>query len=125
MPMQGRSRIESGPSLFGKDFLVEDLYRLADLYGIQTSYYEVSGKHVHASPDALTRVLQAIGAGVHGAGDAPEALRRRRQFLAERWIEPVNVLWDSQASEIPVQVPAEPSNVPAKCTLTLENGERS
>src|SRR5207248_6352308 len=91
---KGRSRKSSALCSWWKGFLVEELNRLADLYGVQTSYYEVSGKLVHASPEAITRVLNALGAGLTRPDEAPEAWRRRRQFLSERAIEPVNVLWD-------------------------------
>jgi 4-alpha-glucanotransferase len=102
---------------------VEELDQLAELYGVQTSYYEVSGKLVQASPEALTQVLGAFGSGVSQPNDAADALRARRQFLADRWIEPVNVLWDDRHPQIFVHVPAARASVPAKCTLTWETGE--
>jgi 4-alpha-glucanotransferase len=102
---------------------MEDLYRLAELYGVQLTYYDISGQLIQASPEALVRVLTALGAELHQASDAPEALRRRRQFLTERFIEPAHVAWDHMPAGIPVCLPADRSSLATKCTLTLETGE--
>jgi 4-alpha-glucanotransferase len=102
---------------------MEDLYRLAELFGVQTSYYDVSGTLIHASPDSLVRILQALGAEINQAANAPDGLRRRRQYLAERLLEPVSVVWGDTASEICLHIPADRSSLPLDCALRLETGE--
>src|SRR5207253_4845131 len=96
---------------------------LADLYGIQTAYYDISGHQVSADPDALVRVLQALGADIRAPHEARKALSRRRQLLSDRWTEPVHVVWDDVFSPVWLRLPVEQLSSTGHCTLTLENGE--
>src|SRR5207245_6978688 len=58
-----------------------ELRELALAWGVQTSYVDVLKERQSAEPDALLRVLQALGAPVATAADIPAALRQRRQDL--------------------------------------------
>jgi 4-alpha-glucanotransferase len=100
----------------------DDLQRLARLYGVQTSYTDAQGKHVEAGPESLLGVLRALEAPVECAGDAAEALRARREELAERVLEPVVVAWDGHAHDLEVRISGSQGSL--ACHLDLENGER-
>lgn len=93
------------------------------MYRVQTSYQDAMGRHVEAQPDSLLAVLGALGAPVEGMGDVAEALRARREELAERVMEPVVVAWDGHAREIDLRLRGGGHGSLA-CHLDLENGER-
>jgi 4-alpha-glucanotransferase len=103
----------------------EDLQTLANLYGVQTSYRDAMGNHVEAKPESLLGVLRALEAQVDSVADIPEALRARREELAERVIEPVVVAWDGHVREIGLHLGPRPEAVGGSlaCHLDLEGGE--
>jgi 4-alpha-glucanotransferase len=72
------------------------LLELARLYGIQTSYLDMTKQRRDADPEALLLVLRAMGAGVEKLDDVPEALARRKDELRKRTVEPVMVAWDGK-----------------------------
>src|SRR5204862_7167839 len=80
----------------GDGGLKQELAELARLYGIQTSYLDMRKLRRKADPEALLLVLRAMGAGVENFNDVPEALRRRRDALQKRTVEPVMVAWDGK-----------------------------
>ena len=92
------------------------------------SYHDVDGKRVHASPEALLALVEALGAPVSfAAGLGPgngveEALAERRRQLAERVIEPVVLAWDGRLASLLVQVPAAQAEASLSATLVLEDG---
>ncbi|MFE6894946.1 4-alpha-glucanotransferase [Streptomyces sp. NPDC057694] len=65
------------------------LARLAELYGVATSYSPSPDSTVRASDAALTAALAALGV----AADAPGALAAREAELAARPVPPTVVLW--------------------------------
>ena len=79
----------------------KQLRQLARLYGIQTSFIDVRKQKLEADPVSLLLVLRAMGAPVAAFDDVPDALRQRKQALANRTIEPVVVAWDGRLEEIP------------------------
>jgi 4-alpha-glucanotransferase len=76
--------------------LNENLIELARLYGIEASYVDMTRQRRDADPDALLLVLRAMGAGVNGMDDVPDALRRRKDEMQKRVVEPVMVAWDGK-----------------------------
>ena len=70
-----------------------DLLELARLYGIQTSYLDMTKQRRNADPESLLLVLNAMGAAVNGIDDVKGALRRREE---QRQTEPVVVAWDGK-----------------------------
>jgi 4-alpha-glucanotransferase len=76
--------------------LKQQLLELSRLYGIQTSYLDMTKQRRYADPEALLLVLRAMGAGVNRMDDVAEALRRRKEELRERSVEPVMVAWDGK-----------------------------
>lgn len=101
------------------------LLELARLYGAQTAYYDVARRRRVASPEALVRVLQALGAPIAALGDVPAALRERRQALWRRGTEPVIMAWDGGPVRTEVRVPASDADGVVTCHLRRESGEAS
>ncbi len=101
---------------------MDQLYQLAELYGIQTSYYDVTGQQRHAAADALLQVLRSMGAAVEKIQDASDALRERRQTLWRRRVEPVTVVWEGGNAEVVVRLPSQQADSPWHCHLAFEAG---
>src|SRR5579871_386816 len=102
----------------------DPLHLLAELYGVQTSYYDVVGQLTFASPDALVQVLRALGAAIEKPTDAPAALRQRQQEKWSRWLEPVTIAWDGATTELLFRLPAKDFPSFMGCSLELETGEQ-
>ncbi len=103
---------------------IRPLHQLAQSYGVQTAYWDVSHQRRQASAEALLAVLKSLGAPLRTLQDVPTALRERRQGLWRRLLEPVTVVWDDSPTTVPVRLPAtiaEEATLAAH--LTLENGE--
>src|SRR6266851_3296839 len=104
--------------------MMDPLNQLAQLYGVQTSYYDVIGTLTEASPDALVQVLRALGAGLEKAEDAASALRQRRQEEWGQWLEPVTIAWDGAPTELVFRLPAKDFPNSLGCSVELETGEQ-
>jgi 4-alpha-glucanotransferase len=76
--------------------LNRQLLELSRLYGIQTSYLDMTKQRRMADPESLLLVLKAMGVHVDRMADVPEALRRRKEELRKRRVEPVMVAWDGK-----------------------------
>ena len=74
------------------------------MYGIQPGYVSATGRRVVASPEALTRALQVIGAPIARPDDAPDALRARCAELEACAIEPVLVARNGRLTAVPVRM---------------------
>lgn len=81
------------------------LQSLAQAYGVQTSYTDVSGKRCTASQEALLKVLASLGAAVFRLSDVKEALVEKKRQDVQRRIEPVTVAWDGKVSGVRYYVP--------------------
>lgn len=99
------------------------LHQLARLYGVQTSYYDVTHRRQQASPQGLLLALKALGAPVEGLADVPAALEERRRALGEGRVEPVLVAWEGAPLQIDVPLPASQERGSVLCHLTLEGGD--
>ena len=95
---------------------------LARAYGIETAFYDVFHRRRSASPEALLRVLQAIGAPVARMEDADVALRERRQQTWNSVLEPVVIVRANAPAHIEARVPERASTSRSRCSLTLEDG---
>jgi len=78
------------------DTFPDDLVRLAHLYGVQTSYYDVFGEHHRTSPEAVLAVLRSLGAPVIDIADVPRAAAGRLREIITRPCEPVTVAWQGR-----------------------------
>ncbi|MFC1989385.1 4-alpha-glucanotransferase [Chloroflexota bacterium] len=99
------------------------VHRLANLYGVQTAYYDVFHRRQRASVESLLAVLRSLGAPITTFQDIPSACRERQQALWQRPLEPVVVAWDSEPSLVEVRLPLSDANATANCHLKLETGE--
>jgi len=100
-----------------------ELYRLARDCGIQTAYWDLSGRRVRAGPDQLLAALKAFGLPIDNPARAGELLRERR---ARRWaqvLEPVCVAWDGRL-DFRVRVPASRREGRIRVMVSLEGGSR-
>ncbi len=86
------------------------LASLAELYGIEPHYYDVSGRLHTTSPLTQERLLTAMGCHCQSLEDLQEELRQRRQWPWSRLVEPVLALTQSH-------IPATWS-----CYVPLTNG---
>jgi 4-alpha-glucanotransferase len=103
---------------------VRFLHQLAQLYGVQLSYYDMAYSRKFASTEALLAVLRSLGASIEKLSDAVPAWREKRQAEWRQFLEPVTVAWGGVPPWIRVRLPADISEVPFTGYLTLENGER-
>ncbi|MBN1225441.1 MAG: 4-alpha-glucanotransferase [Deltaproteobacteria bacterium] len=97
--------------------------QLAHHYGVQTSYYDVSGSLQEASSDALLSVLRSLGAPIESLADIPGAWRERKQTLWRRCLEPITVAWNGQPCSLKLRLPQDALSRPIVFRLTLETGE--
>ena len=104
------------------DKQVRELHRLASLYGIETTYEDVSGEDRQAGPEPLLLTIQALGAPVHRLADVAAALREYRLKQWQRCLEPVTVAWDGNAVQMELRLPAGLNDGMAGCRLELEHG---
>lgn len=81
------------------------LHRLAAFCGVQRVYRDLSGVRRHASPQALQRVVEALGAAPDPHEGAAGTLARLRRERAERMLEPVVVSFGAQRVQFDVTLP--------------------
>lgn len=102
----------------------DNLRRLAELYGVQTTYRDVDEKVREASPASLLAVLQALGAPLTRIDQASEAFRATMEKRRRRLLEPVVVAWNGVIAGVPLHLPTSEASATADCELLLEDGER-
>jgi 4-alpha-glucanotransferase len=101
-----------------------DLLRnLARHYNIQCDYHDGLGRYRKAPPEAILRVLQALGAPAASLDDLSDALRQRRQSLWRQAIDPVTVAWQGGFLTIPLRLPGALAETPANFQIELENSQ--
>lgn len=99
------------------------LHQLAQLYDVQTVYYDFSGRCQPATLESLLTVLRALAASVERLADVPSALRERRQKQWQHCCEPVAVAWDGKPAHLDLRLPVNQADDQASCRLELEDGE--
>ncbi len=102
------------------DRVSADLLRLAHLYGVRTSWFDVFGEHRHTPPDSALAVLRALGAPVADAGDVPDAIRHRLEELTTRTCEPVTVAWQGRPAAAVVRFGPEEAGSRMRIELVPE-----
>ncbi|MER5217447.1 4-alpha-glucanotransferase [Streptomyces sp. NPDC002838] len=96
----------------------EDLARLAELYGVATSYSPSPDRTVAASATAVTRVLAALGVVADTPGAVRAALAARERELRERLLPPTVVCWSGGTAAALDALPAG-----TRLRITTEQGE--
>lgn len=98
-----------------------DLYRLARDCGLQTAYWDITGRRIRAGPDRMLAALRAFGLPIDGPAQAGDLLRERQSRRWQRVLEPVYVAWDGRLRLL-VRVPAETVNGRLELTAELDGG---
>jgi 4-alpha-glucanotransferase len=93
------------------------------VHGVQTAFYDVAGRRQQVSPEAILRVLRALGVPVETFAEVTDALRVRRQELWDQGVEPVAVAWDGEPVGIDLRLPAASGDGALCCHLALEDGD--
>jgi alpha-1,4-glucan:alpha-1,4-glucan 6-glycosyltransferase/4-alpha-glucanotransferase len=101
-----------------------DLLKLAREAGVQTEYTSNAGHSVRARPDALAKMLQALGHAVADDGaNARTVLDDLCATRATRWLEPVYPLWENEAHFVVLSETPESGELGrVEWTLRLEDG---
>ena len=98
------------------------LKHLANLYGINTSYRDMSNRIRPASQTALLSMLKALGAPVESVRDVSTAIRDK---ILQNWqqpIEPVLAVRQNDMLKVNLHLPVILLDVPLAATFILENG---
>lgn len=99
------------------------LYRLAEAYNVETTYFTDRGERVEATPEALLIILRALGAEIERVEQADEALRARHLDLYRQVVEPATVAWDGKNANINIRLLVRDAFGALGCRLELESGE--
>jgi len=99
-----------------------DLRRLAELYGVQTSYAGADDREHPADDETLLALVRLLGAPVEGADDVPGALAATVAGRAGQPIEPVLVHWVGRTRPATVVLPRSVAPGDGWLTIELEDG---
>jgi 4-alpha-glucanotransferase len=102
--------------------MTDSLHKLARLYNIQADYRDGLGQSRKAAPEAILKVLQALGAPLASLDDIPDALHQRRQTLWQRAVEPVTIAWEGQPLLLRMRLPGRFADSVVHYRVTFENG---
>jgi len=97
--------------------------RLAERFGIQSSYIDMAGLKKMASPDSLKEVLRLHGVDVDSRRAIEAALR---DFESRHWREvlpAVSICWDHHPCKVELRLPGDTRATATSCRLILENGD--
>ena len=98
------------------------LRALAADAGILLEYLDSAGEQHGAEPEVLLAVLRALGVPIEQMGDATRLLKERRSGRLERIVEPVIVVNDYSAGEVPVVLREADKDL--DCAIETEGGDR-
>jgi 4-alpha-glucanotransferase len=99
-----------------------DLARLAQLYGIERSYYDVNQTRRDATDETILQLLRARRVDIRDIGDATDALAARTAALDCDRIEPVTVAWGHRLGAIPVRMADRTASRLVRYTIRMEDG---
>jgi len=102
---------------------LRNLHELARWYGVQSSYTDVFGRRVRASPESISGVLLAMGVPLERTTDVEEALRACRVTHWERPLDPVAVAWNGRLSRVPLRLPARQADARLTFLVELEGSD--
>ena len=114
---------DDDPSLAKRPTMEDDLYQLAKLHGIQTSYIDMRGKECHADHDAIRALLRNFTPGIGTRRQILDSVHLELERRRERCLSPVMVAWRGQANQVEFHLTSKESNRRMKVSLTLESGE--
>ncbi|MFO0788220.1 MAG: 4-alpha-glucanotransferase [Pirellulales bacterium] len=106
-----------------KSRAVDPLRKLAELWGIQTSYDDVRGQRCESPAESVLAVLNLLGSPVSRFDDIEEAVLEREDEICRQRVSPVVVAWGGGATEVGVRVPAAAKDHHFEASVDIENGE--
>lgn len=106
----------------------EQLYQLADAYGIDTQYTDAFGNTVNPPNEAIQKLLAVFGVAVETDAEARQALQNKFDADAQQILKPTYVVslheeLTGQEIGIPIQLPTHLETTPATWQITLEDGQ--
>jgi 4-alpha-glucanotransferase len=104
---------------------IDPLVRLARLSGIQPTYFSTTGETRRATPEEMLGACRALGYGLAGPEDAPEALRQARLAQWQRGTAPVVVAWQGEPVRLLLKIPASLMGERLNYELKTEDGQHS
>lgn len=99
------------------------LHQLARLCGLQVTYLDAGGQPCEVSDRALLSTLRALGISIEHAEQAGDLLRRQKQRVCQRCLEPVLIAWDGDLGAIHLRLPEARASGPFGWRLHLEDGQ--
>lgn len=106
------------------DSNVRLLSKLARLYGVQFSYYDVLERcRKNSPPESIAAILRSLGAPLNNLSGIPSALRSKQQEIMRRRLEPLIVCWDGKSPGIKIRLPIKSTPVSLKYYVKLEDSE--
>jgi 4-alpha-glucanotransferase len=100
-----------------------DLIKLAEAYGLETSYADMLYR-VHSSPcESILAVLRMLGVPLDREDQAADALRAHRQSVWQRVLDPVSLVWDGRDGEAILRWPLGDADRLISCSLSIENSQ--
>lgn len=98
------------------------LAELAERWGVQTGYWDVSGNWNDADPDALVAVLARLGSPIASVGEAADACEAHRRSLVRAPVEPVFTVPSGATLAFELRLPADHTD-PVRIAVATEQGE--
>ncbi len=98
-----------------------NIYRLAEYYGVQTSYINLAGEKIDATPDVLLLILNALGVKIDKIEDSYDALVTALRDINAQIVPPVLVVWGGGIFRVALNIPDKLMDTDFKATLTLED----
>ncbi len=98
------------------------LAELAQRWGVQTGYWDVSGNWNDSSPDALVAVLACLGAPIATPADAEAACGDHHRSLVKTPIEPVFTVPAGSTLAFELRLPDDATD-PVRVAVATEEGE--
>jgi len=81
------------------------LRRLAAAWGLQIGYYDIQRVWREPSQEAILATLKALGSGLEGIGDVPNALKAKQEALWGRPLEPGIPCLENEPVRIRIRLP--------------------
>jgi 4-alpha-glucanotransferase len=101
---------------------INQIRRLARLYGVQTSYKDVYSQRQEAKIEALQAVLKALGAPIENFNNLQAAIREKRLSEWQQVAEPVITAWNGEPNFMELRLPAGIDGS-LSYRIELDNGE--
>lgn len=98
------------------------LRKLAELYGIQSSYEGVRGKRVDGANQAIVAVLNALGCPIAKPEEAISHIENYHRMLGLQFCDPVVVAWEREPATFQIRLTNELVRENVTCRIQFEDG---